>query len=134
MKYKFRPKTPFLAVDGVVKSSKGVALIRRVFPPYIDKYTLPGGFVKIGESCEEAVKREVKEEIGIRVKIKKLVGVYSDPKRDPRGHIVSVSFLCQALSTKLKAGDDARTAAWFKSKPRKIAFDHARMLKDAKAW
>ena len=124
--FKFQPKTPFVAVDAVVKSRKGVALIKRKFWPYTNHFCLPGGFVEIGESCEDAVKREVKEELGIKVKIKKLIGVYSPPKRDPRFHAITIAYLCEALSKKLKlkAGDDAAKAEWHKKMPKKIGFDH----------
>ena len=67
-------------------------LIRRKHDPYAGCYALPGGFVEIGETVEAACRREAREETGIEVGELRLVGVYSDPSRDPRGHTVSVAY------------------------------------------
>ena len=88
------PKTPALTTDCVIFDSGGrVLLIRRGHPPYAGSYALPGGFVEIGETVEEACRREALEETGIKVDVLRLVGVYSDPARDPRGHTVSVAYV-----------------------------------------
>ncbi len=128
-----QPKTPVLATDCVVFDKGGhVLLVRRGRPPYKGRYALPGGFVEVGESVETACRRELKEETGITVRALKLVGVYSDPKRDPRGHCVSVAFLALVGKARPLAGDDAAAAEWVKDwRRQKLAFDHADILADA---
>jgi 8-oxo-dGTP diphosphatase len=131
----FEPKTPYLAVDGVVRlwegeRFKGIVLIERRYEPL--GYALPGGFVEVGETLEKAVLREVKEETGLDAQIVKLLGVYSEPNRDPRFHVVSVVFVLDAYGEP-KGGDDAKKAVVFPLEDLpfdKIVFDHAKILKD----
>jgi 8-oxo-dGTP diphosphatase len=131
----FEPKTPYLAVDGVVRlwegeRFKGIVLVERRYEPL--GYALPGGFVEVGETVEKAVLREVKEETGLDAQIVKLLGVYSEPNRDPRFHVVSVVFVLDA-SGEPKGGDDAKKALVFPIEDLpfdKIVFDHAKILKD----
>ncbi|MFH1835909.1 MAG: NUDIX hydrolase [Methanobacteriota archaeon] len=128
-----KPVTPLLAVDGIVVDGDTILLIRRRNPPFKGLWALPGGFVDVGETCEEACVREVSEETGLEVKIKKLVGVYSDPGRDPRGHTVSAVFLCEIFGGELSAGDDAGEARFFPlyDLP-ELAFDHGEIIWDAR--
>lgn len=106
-------------------------LIKRKKPPYQGCYALPGGFVEIGESTEDAVAREVKEETGLDIEILKLVGVYSNPARDPRGHVVSICYL-SAGAGNLIFGSDAKSAEVFSPKDLpELAFDHHTMIEDA---
>jgi ADP-ribose pyrophosphatase len=131
----FEPKTPYLAVDGVVRlwegeRFKGIVLIERRYEPL--GYALPGGFVEVGETVEKAVLREVKEETGLDAQIVKLLGVYSEPNRDPRFHVVSVVFVLDAYGEP-RGGDDAKKAVVFPIEDLpfdKIVFDHAKILKD----
>ena len=128
------PKTPPLAADCVViDADERVLLIRRGHPPFKGKYALPGGFVEIGESVEDACRRELREETGVRAGRLHLIGVYSDPRRDPRGHTCSVAYLARVGKVAAKAGDDAAAVEWVRlaSKP-DLAFDHARILADAR--
>lgn len=127
------PKTPLLTVDCVVLNPRGeVLLIQRKNEPFKGHYALPGGFVDIGETVEDACRRELLEETGVKAGRLKLVGVYSDPNRDPRGHTASVVFLTRVRSTKLEAGDDAASAQWVANWRRlPLAFDHAKILADA---
>jgi 8-oxo-dGTP diphosphatase len=132
---KYGPR-PALTVDGVIFDDSGkLVLIRRKNPPFKGQLALPGGFVENNETTEDAIRREIKEEVGINVKIKRLIGVYSDPSRDPRQHIVSVVYELEAESMKLKAGDDA--AAVELVVPEKIlksgtiGFDHSKIISDA---
>ncbi|MFB0500103.1 MAG: NUDIX domain-containing protein [Candidatus Hadarchaeaceae archaeon] len=121
-----------LAVDVIIRTPDGVVLIKRKNEPYKGMWAIPGGFVRYGEKVEDAAAREVKEETSLKVKLGKLVGVYSDPKRDPRGHVVSVCFLAERASGRLKASSDAQDTKIFKHIPwRELAFDHARILKEA---
>jgi len=127
------PKTPLLTVDCVVLNPRGeVLLIQRKNEPFKGHYALPGGFVDIGETVEDACRRELLEETGVKAGRLRLVGVYSDPNRDPRGHTASVVFLTRVRSTKLEAGDDAASAQWVANWRRlPLAFDHAKILADA---
>jgi 8-oxo-dGTP diphosphatase len=122
-----------VAVDAVVLDRKGrVLLIRRKHPPFEGRYALPGGFVDVGETVEDACRRELLEETGVRVGKLRLVGVYSDPARDPRGHTVAVAFLARVTSAAASAGDDAAAAEWVADRRREnLAFDHARIVEDA---
>ena len=117
-------------IDGV----QHVVLIRRRNPPFQEAHALPGGILDPGETIEECCVREAKEETSLNVEIIKLIGVYSKPGRDPRGHTVSVTYLCKPVGGKLKAMDDAADARWLKVSHLKdltFAFDHDQMLVDA---
>ena len=127
------PRTPAIAVDAlIVDPTRGVVLIRRANPPFQGRWALPGGFVEIGETCEAACVREAREETGLEVEPVELVGVYSTPERDPRGHTVSPVYLCRVLGGSPHGGDDASDARWFSDLTGvKLAFDHADVLADA---
>jgi len=133
MKEKKCIHTPLLAADAVILFGSGIVLIQRDRPPYAGCYALPGGFVEIGESVEAAAIREAREETGLEIELLGLVGVYSDPARDPRGHVVSVAFLARGRG-QLLAGSDARAAGVFSREglPR-LAFDHQKIISDALA-
>ena len=127
-------ETPLLTVDCVVFHGDGVVLIRRGFEPYKDWYALPGGFVEIGESVEQACAREMQEETGLEIDYNslRLIGVYSMFDRDPRRHTVSVAFLGQSNLENLRAGDDAIFVDVIKNwRDMNIAFDHQKILEDA---
>lgn len=127
------PATPALTTDCVVFDARGrVLLIRRGNPPFEGSYALPGGFVEVGESVEDACRRELSEETGLDVGNLRLIGVYSDPGRDPRGHTCSVAFLARVGSASPIAGDDAAAADWVENwRAQGLAFDHAQILADA---
>lgn len=130
------PKQPALAADCVVFNSDGaLLLIRRRNAPFKGRYALPGGFLEYGETTEEGARRELREETGIKAKGLRLVGVYSDPKRDPRGHTISVAYLTVAgANAKPMAGDDAAAAHFVSDwKKQKLAFDHDKIVRDALA-
>lgn len=126
-----RPQTPLISVDVLVQlPGLGLVLVERRNPPH--GWALPGGFVDLGESCEAAAVREMLEETGLEVELTALLGLYSDPGRDPRGHTVSAVYTAQALNpAQLKAGDDAASAAVFPlgALP-PLVFDHARIVQD----
>lgn len=127
------PITPLLTVDVVLFDARGcVLLIKRGHPPFKGAYALPGGFVDVGETVEAGARRELLEETGVVAGKLTLLGVYSEPKRDPRGHTVSVVFWGRARSTVATAGDDAASVEWVASwRKAKLAFDHAAILADA---
>ncbi|ATU08525.1 NUDIX domain-containing protein [Methanohalophilus portucalensis] len=126
-----RPKTPLLTVDGVIILNRKIVLIKRKNEPYRGSFALPGGFVEIGETTEEAVKREVMEETGLLIEILKLVGVYSDPSRDPRGHTVSVAYLAVGKGEPKADTDAADVGCFDPNNLPELAFDHQRILNDA---
>lgn len=125
-----KPITPLVAVDALIRySDDSIILIKRKNPPFKGMLALPGGFVDIGETVEEACIREAFEETNIKVKIKRLIGVFSKPDRDPRGHNISIAFYCIPLSKKEfpKAKDDAidLEIVPIKGIPKlNLAFDH----------
>jgi 8-oxo-dGTP diphosphatase len=128
------PKTPLLTTDCVVRDANSrVLLIRRKNEPFKGAYALPGGFIDIGETVEAACRREVREETGLNVDALRLIGVYSDPGRDPRGHTVSVAYAATlSQSPQPKPGSDAESAEWIANwRELRLAFDHARIIADA---
>jgi len=128
-KQQFRNPTP--TVDVVIYApGRGVVLIERRNPPL--GWALPGGFVDEGETVEHAAVREAAEETGLDVVLTGLLGVYSDPARDPRKHTMSVVFTAQAMDlSRLQAGDDAGRVAFHEldALPR-LCFDHGQILSD----
>jgi len=125
-------KSPVLAVDAVIQFNDGrVVLIRRKNPPFKGCWALPGGLCEIGETVEEALSREVEEETGLKVEPERLIGVFSKPNRDPRGHTVSIAFWARIVGGQLHSGSDATSVAAFQKLPRKLAFDHVQILEAA---
>ncbi len=124
---------PRVTTDALIINDTKLLLIKRKYEPFKGKWALPGGHVEYGERVGDAAAREAFEETGLRVKPVKLIGVYSDPKRDPRGHFISLAYLCKIIGGEVKAGDDAAGAEWWPldALP-ELAFDHAEMVKDAK--
>jgi len=126
-----RPATPSLTVDIIILIKNEIVLIRRMNPPYQGKWALPGGFVDIGETVEEAAVREAAEETGLDVELLDMVGVFSDPGRDPRGHTVTICFIGMGHGT-LKASSDAQDVGLFDldDLPH-LAFDHEMIIQGA---
>jgi len=123
------PRNPFPTVDIIIEVEGGIVLIERKNPPH--GWAIPGGFVDYGETVEAAAVREAKEETGLTVTLIRLLGVYSDPDRDPRSHTISTVFVAAAEGMPV-ADDDAADASVFKKEtlPENIVFDHREILAD----
>lgn len=120
-----------LAVDGIIIRKGKLVLVQRAYEPYEGRYALPGGFVEPGERTEEAVVREALEETGLRTAVKRLIGVYSSPDRDPRGHVVSSVYELKVLGGKLRGSDEVKSIRSFAlTNLPKLAFDHSKIVKD----
>ncbi len=128
-----RYRNPFPTVDVVILCGEGVVLIERRNPPR--GWALPGGFVEVGESLEEAARREAFEETGLKVRLREQFFTYSDPARDPRHHTITTVYLADADGTP-RGGSDARTASvWpWRGLPGPLCFDHGRILDDVRRY
>lgn len=141
------PTPQLIAVDLIVIDgfrdgvAQRVLLIKRLNPPFQDHYALPGGFIEPNETVEQGALRELKEETGIDGNSTgllsfspRLIGLFSDPLRDPRGRVISAAFLIRVLpaaADKAKAGDDAKALEWVETDRAfrlPLAFDHAKIL------
>ena len=120
---------PLVTVDIIIEIDQGIVLIERKNPPH--GWALPGGFVDYGESLEQAAVREAKEETSLDVQLLEQFHTYSDPRRDPRHHMISTVFIARAGETP-KGADDAARAELFTETtlPAPIVFDHAQILRD----
>lgn len=123
-------------VDAIVydEKTRSILLIRRKYPPFQGMYALIGGHVDAGETPEDAIVREVKEESGIDASVVRSIGVYSKPGRDPRGSYASTLFeMSFSGHQEAKGGDDAAVAEWVPldaAANMNLAFDHSEMLAD----
>ncbi|MDO8489248.1 MAG: NUDIX hydrolase [Candidatus Omnitrophota bacterium] len=121
---------PYVTVDAIIELPEGIVIIQRSNPPF--GWALPGGFVDYGESLEDAVIREAKEEANLDLIDVRQFHTYSDPQRDPRFHTVGTVFVAKAKGVP-NAGDDAAGLKVIKLSEIKnidFAFDHKKILQD----
>jgi 8-oxo-dGTP diphosphatase len=128
-----KPVTPLIAADIIIElvdqPEHPIVLIERANPPY--GWAIPGGFVDIGETIEQTAIREAKEEVCLDVNLKTLLGLYSNPARDPRNHTVTAVYIAEAKGLP-QAADDAKHCKVFRhgQLPQQLAFDHDLVLND----
>lgn len=131
------PATPRLAADAIIelvdRPERPIVLIERLNPPY--GWAIPGGFVDVGERVETAAVREALEETALTVELTALLGLYSDPERDPRGPTVTAVYVAEARGEP-RARDDARSVivTTLGDLPQPLAFDHAQVLEDFRRY
>src|SRR6266705_6112829 len=125
---------PAVTVDGLVLVDEKLVVIRRGNDPFRGMPALPGGFVELGETTVEAVVREVREETGLETKILRLIGVFSDPSRDPRGHTVTIAYALEAIGGRLEVGSGASAIVLVgPDDPPRMAFDHNEIVRTWRA-
>ncbi|MBL1433355.1 MAG: NUDIX hydrolase [Gammaproteobacteria bacterium] len=128
-----KPVTPLVAVDAIIeladRPGRPIVLIERKYPPH--GWAIPGGFVDVGERLEVAVIREALEETSLIIRLKALLGCYSDPARDHRGHTVSVIYVAEAYGEPV-AQDDAKALGVYSINDQlpELVFDHQEVLMD----
>jgi 8-oxo-dGTP diphosphatase len=133
-------KNPAVTVDLIIQKGSQVLSVIRKNEPFKGYLSLPGGFVDEGERVEDAAKREAKEETSLDVQINAILGVYSDPKRDPRRPTVSVVFIGTLSENHMPeaiAQDDAEEIEWLdleRIENKIFGFDHKQILLDYRAW
>ncbi len=130
-----------VSVDAIIENRKGeIALIyRRDFPK---GWAFPGGHMEESETLKKACIREAREETGLKIKIIGIgptgeLGIYDDPKRDPRKRMVGAVYVAKSISGELKGASDAKEARWFSTRKAlklTLCFDHKRILKDYLRW
>lgn len=135
MTFRYEFPRAALTVDCVVfgldETDLKVMLIQRDLVPFEGKWALPGGFVRIDETLEEAARRELQEETGLAKVFLEQLCTFGDVERDPRERVVTVAWyaLVRLSDHRVKAATDARAAAWFGMDDLpQLAFDHDRIL------
>ena len=130
-------KNPIPTVDIIIEKDDKIVLIRRKNEPFKGKLAIPGGFVNEGELIEDRAIKEAKEETSLDVELKGILGVYSIPDRDPRGHLMTTVFIAKPKAGIVKGGDDAASADWIKIDDRilnELSFDHRKIITDYLKW
>jgi 8-oxo-dGTP diphosphatase len=134
-------KNPTPTVDAIIQKNSQILLIERKKEPFKGYLVLPGGFVNEGERVEDAAKREVKEETSLDIVLLEILGVYSEPRRDPRGHVMSTVFIGRISKRSYKvdaiAQDDAAAIEWLNLEEvvnTRFGFDHRKIITDFIRW
>jgi len=128
-----KKKLPRVTVDAFVRDRRGrLLLVKRGRPPFLGSWALPGGFCEYGETTETCCARETREETGVTIDVGRVLGVYSDPGRDPRWHTVTVLYEARPVGGTARGSDDAAEARWFGKKELaglEFAFDHGMIIR-----
>jgi 8-oxo-dGTP diphosphatase len=137
-------KNPIPAVDFMISKdgNSKILLARHKKGPYKGLLSIPGGFINEGETAEDTMMREVKEETSLILEPLAILGVYSGPSRDPRMHTISLAFITRIVKGKEAANDDAAHVQWIKIEgdldrlieTNQIAFNHSKILTDFRNW
>ncbi|MGC2570156.1 MAG: NUDIX hydrolase [Candidatus Nitrosopolaris sp.] len=133
-------RNPIPTVDTIIQKNSHILLVRRKKDPFKGFFSIPGGFVNEGERVEDAAKREAKEETSLDIELVHILGVYSEPNRDPRGHNMSTVFIGELSSNnnmEALAQDDAAEIKWMNLEEvdnTSFAFDHKKIISDYKMW
>lgn len=133
-------RNPIPTVDTIIQKNSQILLVRRKKDPFEGFLSIPGGFVNEGERVEDAAKREAKEETSLDIELVDILGVYSEPNRDPRGHIMSTVFIGEISpnnKAEALAQDDAAEIKWMTLEEldnTSFAFDHQKIVSDYKKW
>ena len=134
-------KNPTPTVDAIIQKNSQILLIERKKEPFKGYLVLPGGFVNEGERVEDAAKREVKEETSLDIVLLEILGVYSEPRRDPRGHVMSTVFIGKISKRNYEvdaiAQDDAAAIEWLNLEEvvnTRFGFDHGKIITDFIRW
>jgi len=132
-------KNPVPTVDLVVRKGNLILLEQRGREPFMGMRCLPGGHVDYGETVEKAALRELKEETSVDAKLVGILGVFSDPERDPRGHRINTVFIADWIYGNPTGADDAKNAEWIneaelRNPSFQMAFDHSLIIQDYFRW
>ena len=119
---------PRLCVDLVIRSDNGIVLVKRDIPPCKGKWHLPGGTVLFGEKLEQAVERVAREETGLKVRIRKLLGVKQYSRRSAFGHAISIVYLVERIGGKLRGNKYGRDVRIFSKPPKNMIAEQKQML------
>jgi 8-oxo-dGTP diphosphatase len=137
-KYCYKYPRPAVTADCIIfgfdAGELKVLLIERGIEPFKGMWAIPGGFLQLEESTDDCAKRELYEETGLQNVFMEQLYSFSDPARDPRGHVITIAYyaLVKLSDYNIKAGDDAKNAKWFGiSKVPTLAFDHEQILRVA---
>lgn len=126
---------PTIMVDGILEKDDMVLYVKRKKDPFKGSWSFPGGKLNTGERVEDAIKRELFEETGLVILPTDILGIYSDPARDPRGHRISVTFIAKITGGEAKGADDAESVQWFPIHDElDLAFDHNKILNNYREW
>ena len=126
---------PILVVEVIVEINDKLLLVKRKKDPFKGYFSFPGGTVSLGENVEDAIRSETLEETNLKIAPTDILGVYSNPMRDPRGHRISVVFVGKVVSGDAQAGGDADSLEWLPvDNQTALAFDHHKILQDYLHW
>jgi ADP-ribose pyrophosphatase YjhB (NUDIX family) len=121
-------RTPFVAVDIIIRYKGGIVLVKRSTEPF--GWALPGGLVEYGETLEQAAVREAKEETNLDITLVKQLHTYSDPKRDPRNHCVSVVFVAEGKGEMKPSDETSEVEVCMENMIPKLCFNHNQVIMD----